>query len=900
MIHYLRDLAARFRKLFGARRADRELDDEIEAHLRQLTDRYVRQGMSEVDAACAARRQFGNVTLLHEVNREMRGIRFIETLFQDLRFGVRMLSKNRVVTLIAVLSLALGIGANVAVFSVINAVMLKMLPVREPERLVEFLSQYPGEPALNAFSRPSYDHFRDNNRTLAGITGVASTRFSVKSDGAEPELVEGEYVIGNFFQLLGLKPALGRLIEPDDDRHGTNAFAAVISWPYWKRRFNLDPGVVGRTIALDNAILTIVGVSPLTFSGLRVGEQPDIWTPSAAYPAINPSNQQGLGGFGAFQLVGRLASGTSLEQARSEFAILFAWTLQERVQNSKDPQVRKLTFEVRPAGSGLSTGLRDRWGKSLVVTLAVVALLLMLACTNVASMLLARAVARRREMSMRLSLGAGRGRLARQLLTEALLLASIGGLLGIGVAWAGSKALVNMISSGPPLIGMSGPLEIHVTQDLNLLLFTFGVSLLTGLMFGLAPAWTVFKSVSVASLRESGRVTESKLSRTFGKTLVVMQVTLSVVLMSSAALFVGHMLRLRGQETTGFRRDNILIVRLDPSRSGYNPERLSRAYEDILDRLQQSRLVRSASIAAPTPVEGSAAPRFVTVPGFDERPEDRRYISLAWVAPRYFDTLGIHLFAGRDFRREDRSGPRIAIINQAMERYYFLNRAAIGQYIRFDNDNRPYEIVGVVSDAKYSSIREVPPRTVYLNTFQARQPVGDFIIYTGKSPYAAAPEVRQAINDVLRTVPVSRITSLSDQVDASLIVERVIASLSGVFAGIGCLLVGLGVYGLLAYTTARRIHEIGVRMALGATRATVARMVILEALTLTILGLIFGCAIAFWSKRYITALVPDLPTIQAAPLMFGVFATIAVALIAVALPAYRAARVGPMTALRYE
>ncbi|MGH9837160.1 MAG: FtsX-like permease family protein [Blastocatellia bacterium] len=372
-----------------------------------------------------------------------------------------------------------------------------------------------------------------------------------------------------------------------------------------------------------------------------------------------------------------------------------------------------------------------------------------------------------------------------------------------------------------------------------------------------------------------------------------------MVLMSSAALFVGHLLQLRGQEN-GFRRDNVLIVRLDASRSGYKPEHLSRAYEDLLDRLQQSRLVRSASLAGTTPASGGAASRFVTVPGFNERPEDRRYVSLNWVAPRYFDTLGMRPMAGRDFRREDRSGSRSAIINQAMERYYFHNRTAVGQYLSFDNDSSPYEIVGVVSDAKYANIREAPPRTVYLNTFQARQPASELMIHTKGDAYAAAAEVRQAINEVLRTVPVSRITSLAEQVDASLMVERAVAFLSGVFAGIGCLLAGLGVYGLLAYTTARRTHEIGIRMALGATRATVARMVILEALTLTVMGLIFGCAIAYWSKQYITALVLDLPAIQAAPFIFGVCVTIAVAMIAVALPAYRASRVEPMTALRYE
>ncbi|MGH9837161.1 MAG: ABC transporter permease [Blastocatellia bacterium] len=484
------------------RQRDEELDAEIRSHLDEAIRDRIARGETPDEARANALREFGNVGLVKEVTREMWGRATLERLGQDLRFGLRMLRKNPGFSFVAILTLALGIGANVAVFSVINAVMLKMLPVHEPKRLVEFLSRYPGEPAVNAFSRNSYEYFRDNSRTLAGITGVASTRFSVKVEGAEPELVEGEYVIGNFFQLLGLQPALGRLIEADDDRPGTNGYAVVISWPYWQRRFNLDAGVVGRTIALDNAVLTIIGVAPRSFAGLRVGAQPDFWTPSAAYPVVNPANPQGLG---SFQLVARLASGTSLEQARAEFAVLSAWTLQERVRNSKDPQMRQLTFEVRPAGSGLYTDLRDRFGKPLVMTLAIVALLLLLACTNVASMLLARAVARQREMAVRLSLGASRWRLTRQLLTESLLLASIGGLLGIGVAWAGSKALVNMIRSGPPLIGLAGTLEIHVMPDRNALLFTVGVSLLTGLVFGLAPAWTTFKSVSVSSLRESGR-----------------------------------------------------------------------------------------------------------------------------------------------------------------------------------------------------------------------------------------------------------------------------------------------------------------------------------------------------------------------------------------------------------
>ncbi len=825
--------------------------------------------------------------------------RWENEMFQDLRFGVRMLRKHKGFTLAAVLTLALGIGANVAVFSVINAVMLKRLPVRQPERMVELLSRYPGEPAVNAFSRASFEHFRDNSRTLAGLTGVANARFSVKADGAEPELVEGEYVIGNFFQMLGLQPALGRLLEPNDDRADSNGYAVVISWPYWQRRFNLDPNVIGRTITLDHAVLTIAGVAPCGFAGLRVGAQPDLWTPAAAYAVVNPQGQAQPQGLGSYQLVARLAPGVSLAQARAEFGLLFAWTLQERVRNSKDPQTSQLTFELRTATAGLFTDLRERFEKPLMLTLAIVGLLLSLACTNVASLLLARAVARQREMAVRLSLGASRLRLVRQLLTEALLLTLLGGLLGIGVAWAGSRALVQLMRSGPPFIGLPGPLEIHATPDANVLLFAVGVALLTALVFGLAPALTVFKSASIAPLGQSDRVTEPKLSRVFGKSLVVAQVTLSVVLLSAAALFVAHLLRLRGQEF-GFKRDNVLIVRLDASRSGYEADRLSRAYEELLERLQQTRLVRAASLAGTTPISGGAASRVVTVPGFDERSEDRRYVNLNWVAPRYFDTLGIRLLAGRDFRREDRGAPRYAIINQAMERHYFPNQSAVGQHLRFDNDNHPYEIVGVVSDAKYASLREAPPRTVYLNTFQARQPASDFILNTTGDPYAAAPEVRQAISEVLRTVPVARITTLTEQVDASLLVERAIASLSGVFAGIGCLLAGLGLYGLLAYATARRTHEIGIRMALGATRASVARMVMLEALTLTALGLSCGCAIAVWSRSYLTALAPDLPAMQAMPLLFGAIVTMAVALLAVALPAYRAARVEPMMALRHE
>ena len=807
--------------------------------------------------------------------------------WQDIRYGLRILRRSPGFSAAAVLSLALGIGANTAIFSLLYTVMLQPLPVDHPEQLVEFLISYPGDPPLNTFSRQSYEYYSDHNHVFSGITAGHPSRFRVRSNSPAPETLYGESVTGNFFPMLGLRPAAGRLIRAEDDSIPTPI--AVVSWSYWKNHFNLDPGIAGKRLVVDDVPVTIIGVTPRGFSGLQPGVQFDIWLP------LDPDT---LSGLGSLRLVARLRPGVSIEQAQAEMAVLFRFTLEERTRASNDPVMRQLKFAVEPAGTGLSTALRDRFAKPLTALMAVVALLLLIACTNVAGMLLARGAAREREMAVRVSLGAGRIRLLRQVLTESLILSLAGGALGVFLAYFGAAALVRITTSGR-FVGPPPHIDLHVLPDMHVLLFTCGIALLTGVLFGLAPAWNAFASSPSSSLRSSGNAADTKFRRMFGKSLVVAQVALSVGLVSAAGLFIGNLSNLEHVDL-GFRRDHVLLMTLDAAHSGYSSDELSRTYQDLLARLERIPGVLSATINGPGPLSGAGAPLFVTVAGHPERPEDRRYVFADWVAPKYFETLATPLLAGRDFRFADAGRPPVAIVNEAMARYYFGDAEPIGKYVTFDGDAKPYEIVGVSGDAKYFEIRESALRRIYLNTFQFPGSSSTFALRTSVNPLTLAPAARRLAAELLKDVPVTHITTLADQVDATIVPERLMAFVAGVFGSLGAVLTAIGIYGLLAYTVTRRTNEIGVRMALGATRSDVTRMVLRDALTMVCAGLACGLPLAIWGKSFAASLIPDLTVTRPVPLVFGTVAMITIALLAAYIPARRAARIDPMEALRHE
>ena len=808
------------------------------------------------------------------------------SIAQDARYALRMMRRTPGFTAAAVLSLALGIGANTAVFSLINALMLRTLPVPHPEQLVELLQEYPGEPRGNGYWSPqSYAYYRDNNHVFSSLMAASPpSRFNVRAQALEPEMVSGQYVAGDFFAGLGVKPAIGRLIQAGDQG------VAVLSWSLWKNWFNLDPSILGKGIVIENHPVTIIGVTPRPFFGLLAGSRTDVWLPRSSV-----SKNGGL------ILLGRLKPGVSIDQARAEMTVLYRFTIEERSRSDQDPLKRQLKIELEPAGTGLSI-LRDHLAQPLLVLMALVSLLLAIACTNVAGLLLARGAARRCEMAIRVSLGASRWRLLSQGLTESVMLSAAGTLLGIWLAYFGASALLGIITSGRQIIGLPQDFAIPLQPDMHMLLFTAGIALLTGLLFGLAPAWAAFNPAPASPLREAGRAGQTRFRRLFGKALVVAQVALSMALLSAAGLFVRNLANLRGIDL-GFRRDHVLLVTLDPARSGYDPEKLPGAFQELLGRLQNIPGVHSASLSAPTPLSGAGASGFANVEGFEERPQDRRYISLSWVAPKYFETLGTPILAGRDFNMRD---SHAAIINQSMARYYFGDRNPVGKHVTLEHvtgtsDARTYEIVGVVADAKYYEIREPTPRTVYLPAFQdGRVLAHNFVLRTNVDPTAVAGDVRRSVRSVLAGIPVAKMTALSDQVDATIVAERLIAALSELFGGLGSLLAAIGLYGLLAYTVTRRITEIGIRMALGATRRHVIRMVFQDALGMVLAGLVLGIPLALWGKTLAAVLIRDLPLNSPAPIVFGAAVMIAIALAAAYLPARRAASVDPMDALRHE
>ncbi len=799
-------------------------------------------------------------------------------MLNDIRYALRLMRRSPGFTAVAVLSLALGIGANTAIYSLFYTIMLRQLPVAHPEQLVEFLRKAPGEPREMAYwGWDKYEYFRDHSHVFSALTGMSFDNLAgIHIDGADGENLILESVAGNYFAVLGLKPEIGRLIGPEDVPARGDGSVVVVSWSYWNTRLNRDPAVLGKRIWYEDAPKTIVGVAPRSYTGPRVGARTDVWMPS---------------GKSDLAILGRLKPGVRLQQAQAEVSVLYRnWQRQNAPLRAPQIQV-----ELELAGAGLAR-VRDQYGKPLVLLTTVVGLLLLLACINMASMLLARSAGRQRELAVRVSLGAGGARLVRQMLTESLLLSGAGTVSGVVLAYWGIGVLVRIMASGRAF----EHIEIQVQPDLNLLLFTTGIAIITGLLFGLGPAWYAFRLAPASTLRQTGKG-DTRFWRLFGKALVTAQVALSIFLVTAAAAFLSHLTRLRNFDL-GFRRDHVLLVTLDSEHSGYKSDRLATLYQELLARMETIPQVRSASISGCTPLEGcGSGSRYVIAEGHVETREERRLTVVVFASPRYFETLGIPLLAGREFNFHDR--PRVAIVNQAMARRYFPGANPIGKHFAVEGDPKPdspYEIVGVVGDAKAVELRDAPYPTMYFNMFQESQLMDDFALRTKAEPESVAGTVRQMVRDVLKTVPVARVTTLADQVDSNIVPERLIATLSEFFGCLGAMLAGIGIYGLLAYAVAQRTNEIGIRMALGATAGSVSRLVLRDMLGMVCAGLVAGTSIVFWARPLAASLLLDLKLESAAPLGFGSGAILAVALLAAYVPVRRAARVDPMVALRHD
>jgi putative ABC transport system permease protein len=809
-------------------------------------------------------------------------------LWNDIRYALRLMRRSPGFTAVAVLSLALGIGANTAIYSLFYAVMLRQLPVEHPERLVELVRDSPSELHWAGYwAWEQYAYFRDHNHVFSGVTGMGFDNLAqVRIPGSDPETLIEENVPGNYFRVLGLKPAIGRLIGPEDVPAIREGDAAVVSWSYWSRRFHRDPSILGKRIFYNDAPKIVIGVAPRDYLGPRVGSRTGLWIPT---------------GDGGLTILARLKPGMTIERAQAEVAVLYRQM--QIALRTKNPRM-DTRMELLPAGAGLAR-IRDQYGKPLVLLTAVVGLLLLLACINMASMLLARSAGRRRELAVRVGLGAGRGRLVRQMLTESLLLSGAGTVAGVAVARYGVGVLVRIMASSRAF----EHIEVDVHADLNVVLFTAGIALLTGLLFGLAPAWYALRTGPAMALRQTGQGGDTWFWRWFGKALVAAQVALSIFLVTAAAVFLNHLARLRNFDL-GFHSDHVLQVTLDPSRSGYKTEQLAAPYQELLSRLETIPQVRSASISGCTPLEGcGSGARFLIAEGRVERPEDRQRTAVVFVSPRYFETLGIPLLAGRDFDFRDVGRPRVAIVNQAMARHYFPGADPVGKLVAIDPDpknggwfgtDQPYEIVGLVGDAKTFELRDAPYPSIYFNMFQESRLQDHFELRTAVAPESIAMTVRRLVRDVLNRVPVTSVTTLADQVDSNIVPERLIATLSEFFGCLGVVLAGIGLYGLLAYTVARRTSEIGIRMALGATTSNVSRLVLRDVLGMVCAGFVAGALMVFWSRPLATKLLSDLKWESAAPLAIGGCVMIAVALVASYVPVRRAVHVDPMIALRHE
>ncbi|HYL77393.1 MAG TPA: ABC transporter permease [Bryobacteraceae bacterium] len=903
-----RKLFVRLFGLFEKNRRERDLAEEIESHLQLHIADNIRAGMSPGAARREALLKLGGVERTKDEYRDQRSIPTLESLLQDLRYAARMLRRSPGFTAVAVLSLALGIGANATIFSVINSLMLRALPVRNPEQLVT-IGDNDGQTRTNYFKGyGQYQKFRQLTQVFSSVAAVGNVdRSNVAINGTgggmDTAQVRVALVSGNYFSMLGVQPLIGRTLTPDDDRVPGGHPVAMIGYGYWERRFALSSGVIGRTLTLNGTTYTIVGVTPRGFLGDWVGRPTDLWLPIMMQAQVMPEGRVGV------RIVGRLKPGVIIQQAQAAAEVVHQRDLREFWPNPTPERMQymaRLHVALAPAGAGFSPQ-RDSYGASLTILMAVVGVVLLIACANVTNLLLARSAARQREMAVRRAIGAGHLRLLQQLFTESVLLALMGGALGLLFSVWATNALSAAVGSGPVLLGSRSPspwISLDLHPDWRVLSFTAGLCLLTGILFGLAPAFRSAGTSLSPALIGRGAVSGSAGGRfRLGRVLVVSQVALSLVLLIVAGLFVRTLHNLKSADL-GVDRQHLLLIWAAPGQAGHRGPELAAFWRTLRDRLASLPGVLSASessIGLLTGIDGGGPSEMLRVEGRPPKPG-----LLMWqavIAPRFFETVGVTLLGGRDLNERDNEAgaPQVAVINETMARFFFGGENPIGKHFGSGRDiGTPVEIVGVVRDAKHGAPGTI--RGMWYVPYRPDSGLGTMCVVVRAAGPAAgmAARVRQELRAMDASLPVLKIDTVDEQLDTVLVQERLTASLAGMFGGLAAILACLGLYGVMSYTTARRTNEIGIRMALGSTRLEVLHLVLMESLLMIVIGTAIGISAALGATRLISTKLfgitaTDPITIAAAALLM-----IAVGALAGFLPAQRASRVDPIAALRYE
>ncbi len=872
----------------------REIDEELRFHLEQRTTENLAAGMTPEEAAREARKRFGNLQSVREECREKSRANFGEETLQDVRFAFRQLLKNRGFTIVAVLTLALGIGANTAIFSVVDQLLVRPLPVAEPERLA-LLGQSRGEGNVDyEFNYPLFRDYQRENKVFSQLSATAEQSVGLGTGGAT-ERQQALLVSGNYFSMLGVNAALGRTFAPNEGVEIDDAPVVVLSHGLWERRFGADPQVLNRSVTVDGRPFTVIGVAPREFTGTTRGFVPDLYVPITMYGQLTserPGNEHPLNTrfFTWHWIMGRLKDGVSAEQARAAMDVLARQADAAKLPNTSTNLV------VLPGAQGFSANLQEA-RMPLNLLLGTAGLVLLIACANLANLQLARGAGRTREFAIRLALGSCRWRLVRGLLTESLLVSLAGGVLGLLVAIWLAHVLTQFRTPHAEISLPSG-------LDPRALLFAFGASIATGLLFGLLPAFRASRPQIVPELKGGGGTTEAHTRRwNLRSGLVVLQVSLSLVVLVGAGLCARSLQNLQRIEP-GFEPSKIVLSSFDLGLNNYTPPRVREFYDQLLQRVRALPGVESASLSLTTPLSGNAPGMSVgRVEGYQAGPREHPWGDVNFVSDDYFRTLNVPILRGRDFAAADAANsPAVVIVNDAFARKYLAGQDPVGKRL-FQygaGGQTPTEIVGVVETTRSRRLTDPARPAMYFPLTQMPDRALTLSIRTGFDPSATISLVRGLVKSLDANVPIFNIHTLAQQKDNSLALQRMAATLLGGFGVLALMLAALGIYGMLAYSVSRRTREIGVRMALGAQVADVLRMVFRQGLGLTAFGLVIGLLGAIAATRLLRGFLYEVQPLD--PVTFVVVSAtlVLVATGACWLPARRAARVDPMIALRHE